>query len=339
MNAIAIGPLVFAPDRFAAILAIAAFLIASEILARKVDKRFSGWAWGATVAFVVGARADHVIQHLDSFLAEPVRVIYIWQGGFLIWAGVVLALAYTAFYFRHALRLASWSAQPAAAAAFVALVVIQLTAGAPAIPLPSGDVFRTLAGEPFRPTSLEGEPLVINLWASWCPPCRREMPMMAEVATDAVDAHFVFVNQGEAAPTIRQYLDAEGLVLDQVVLDGLGEFGRHYTVPGLPATLFIGADGKLRSVHMGEISREALLGGIERIQSGRVTGMASPISPSHWRRPVLAAAAPWVALCFRARTRREHAIASDRSPALVYTVLTWHLGQGCVSRKRPKDAC
>jgi thiol-disulfide isomerase/thioredoxin len=132
--------------------------------------------------------------------------------------------------------------------------------------LPSGDLFRTLAGEPFRPGDLEGEPLVVNLWASWCPPCRREMPMMADVATETADARFVFVNQGEAASTIRQYLDAESLDPDHVVLDGLGEFARHYRMPGLPATLFIGADGTLQSVHMGEISREGLLAGIERIQ-------------------------------------------------------------------------
>ncbi|MDI6028465.1 TlpA disulfide reductase family protein [Corticibacterium sp. UT-5YL-CI-8] len=262
MNAITIGPLVFAPDRFAAILAIAMFLFASEILARKVDGRFSRWAWGATIAFIMGARAGHVVQHLDSFLTEPLRMIYLWQGGFVIWAGAALALAYTGFYFRHALRLAPWSAFPAAAAAFIAVVVIQLTAGAPAIPLPSGNIFRTLAGEPFRPDDVKGEPLVVNLWASWCPPCRREMPMMADVAARSSDARFIFVNQGEAAQVIQRYLNAENLELDHIVLDGLGEFGRHYAVPGLPATLFIGSDGMLQWVHMGEISRETLLDGI-----------------------------------------------------------------------------
>ena len=105
MNAVAIGPFVFAPDRFAAILAIAAFLLLSEILARKVDQRFSSWAWGATVAFVVGARVGHVIQHASSFLAEPLRVFYMWQGGFMIEAGIALAFAYTFFRFRRELRL------------------------------------------------------------------------------------------------------------------------------------------------------------------------------------------------------------------------------------------
>lgn len=266
MNAVAIGPFVFAPDRFAAILAIAAFLLLGEILSRKVDQRFSSWVWGATVAFIAGARAGHVVQHGENFLAEPLRALYLWQGGFMIEAGIVLALAYTLVHFSNELRLVLWAALPAAAAAYVAFLVLQLMAGAPATPLPSGDTFRTLAGEPFQPAALKGEPLVINLWATWCPPCRREMPMMAEVAAGTDEARLVFVNQGEGVESIRRYLAAEKLEIDDVVVDVLGEFGRHYEVPGLPATLFIGRDGVLHSVHMGEISREGLMTGIARIQ-------------------------------------------------------------------------
>ena len=268
MNAVAIGPLVFAPDRFAAILAIAAFLLLSEILARKVDQRFSGWAWGATIAFIVGARAGHVIRHGESFLAEPLRALYVWQGGFIIEAGFALAAAYTLIRFRRELRLVLWAALPAAVSAYVAFFVLQLAGGAPATPLPSGETFCTLAGEPFHPAMLEGEPLVINLWASWCPPCRREMPMMADVAATTEEARLVFVNQGEGAEVVRRFLDRENLKLDHVVLDGLGEFGRHYGVPSLPATFFIGSDGLLRSVHMGEISREGLLTQIRKLQDG-----------------------------------------------------------------------
>ncbi|MCK9550469.1 hypothetical protein [Aquamicrobium sp.] len=67
---------------------------------------------------------------------------------------------------------------------------------------------------------------------------------------------------------IRRFLEAENLQLDHVVLDALGEFGRHYEVPGLPATFFIGRDGTLQSVHMGEISREGLTTGIRKIAEG-----------------------------------------------------------------------
>lgn len=266
MNAIAIGPLVFAPDRFAAILAISVFLILSEILARKVDQRFSSWAWGATFAFIFGARAGHVIQHGENFLADPLRALFIWQGGFMIGAGVALAIAYTLIQFRSELRLALWAALPAVISAYAAFFILQLTAGTPATPLPSGGMFRTLAGEPFEPTMLEGQPTVINLWATWCPPCRREMPMMADVAANTDDARLVFVNQGEGTDVIQRFLTTENLELDHVVLDSLGEFGRHYEVPGLPATFFIGSDGALQSVHMGEISREGLLTGIQKLQ-------------------------------------------------------------------------
>lgn len=269
MNAIAIGPFVFAPDRFAAILAIAAFLLLSEILARRIDQRFSSWSWGATIAFIAGARVGHVAQHAGNFLAEPQRALYIWQGGFMIEAGVALALAYTLFRFRHALRLVLWAALPGAIAAYVAVFVLQLAAGVPATPLPAGDIYRTLAGKPFAPGELEGQPVVINLWATWCPPCRREMPMMADVAANNDDATVVFVNQGESAETVGRYLAIENLDLDHVVLDSLGGFGRHYEVPGLPATLFIGSNGILQSLHMGEISREGLLAGIEKLQGAR----------------------------------------------------------------------
>ncbi len=272
MNAISIGPFVFATDRFAAILAIAAFLFVSEILARKVDRRFSSWAWGATLAFIIGARAGHVVRHGESFLAEPLRALYIWQGGFMIEAGLMLALAYTLFEFRRKLRLVLWAALPAVISAYVAFFVLQLTAGTPATPLPAGDTFRTLVGEPFQPAALKGEPLVINLWASWCPPCRREMPMMADVAATTDNARLVFVNQGEGVDVIRRFLEAENLQLDHVVLDTLGEFRRHYEAPGLPATFFITRDGVLQSVHMGEISREGLTTGIRRIAEDETAG-------------------------------------------------------------------
>ena len=265
MNAVTIGPLFFATDRFAAILAIAAFLAAGEILSRKVDRCFSSWNWQAVLWFILGARLGHVVQHAGSFSLEPLRAFALWQGGFLVWTGIAAAAAFTLFFFRHDLKIALWAPLPAAAAAFIAVAIIQLTAGAPATPLPPGQ-FLTLDGRTIVPETLRGKPLVINLWATWCPPCRREMPMMADVAAMTGDVTFVFVNQGEGADAVGSYMASEGIALETVLLDSLGLFGRHYAAPGLPATLFIGGDGKLRSIHMGEISREKLAEGIEALQ-------------------------------------------------------------------------
>ena len=140
-----------------------------------------------------------------------------------------------------------------------------LTSGVDPVPLP-GNPLRTLGGESVALPELAGRPMVINLWATWCPPCRREMPMMAEVAASIPDVTFVFANQGEDASRIRRYLSQEGLLLPNVLMDGLGELGRHYRAPGLPATMFVDADGRLFDMHLGEISREAMLQTIENLR-------------------------------------------------------------------------
>jgi thiol-disulfide isomerase/thioredoxin len=265
MNAVAVGPLVFAPDRFAAIVAITTFLAVSGLLSRKVNSRFSSWAWSVATLFVVGSRLGHIVEHAANFVSEPLRVFYIWQGGFMIETGIALGAAYTLWAFRRELKLLLWSGVPSTLAGYAAVAVLALTSGAPALPLPSGDTFRTLAGEPFDPQSLAGRPVVLNLWASWCPPCRREMPMLIEVAAVNKEVDFIFVNQGEDAETVGRYLVEEALEIENVVLDPLGEFGRQYEVMGLPGTLFVGAEGTLQSVHLGEISREVLSEGIAKL--------------------------------------------------------------------------
>ena len=149
----------------------------------------------------------------------------------------------------------------------VALVVVLPASGAKSIALPPSAGFTTLASQPFLPSSLAGKPTVINLWATWCAPCRRELPMMADVAGQVTGVNLVFVNQGERGDAVASYLDKEGLALANAILDPAMAFGRHYEALGLPATLFIGADGMLKSAHLGEISREALLQGIAELGS------------------------------------------------------------------------
>lgn len=89
--------------------------------------------------------------------------------------------------------------------------------------------------------------------------------MMGEAAAARTDVTFVFVNQGEKRTTVEGYLDSEKLTLSKVLFDARMDLPRHYATPGLPVTLFIGADGKLRSIHVGEISREALTNAISRL--------------------------------------------------------------------------
>ena len=89
--------------------------------------------------------------------------------------------------------------------------------------------------------------------------------MMADVARANKAVDFVFANQGEGREVVRKYLQQAGIDLTVPIQDPFSELSRHYSVLGLPVTLFIGADGTLISSHMGEISREALGEGVQRL--------------------------------------------------------------------------
>lgn len=268
MNAITFGPLMLSVDRLVALAGIVVFLVVTALAARKTSANVTRWSSNGLVAGIVVARLAHVLIHWESFAHDPFRAFAVWQGGFFWPAGVLAALA---LLFLQVKELGGRLAGLAGVAAglFFWLSASLLTSGVDPVPLPANPL-RTLAGHTVALPDLAGGPMVINLWATWCPPCRREMPMMAEIAETTDGVTFVFANQGEAAPHIRTYLSQEQLLLPNVLMDGLGELGRAYRAPGLPATLFINADGTLADIHLGEISREALLAKVHSLSPGNV---------------------------------------------------------------------
>lgn len=264
MNAFSIGPLILAADRASAVAGIVVFLVVTALVARRMGDGIARWSSFALLLGVLAARAAHVAIHWESFAEEPGRIVAVWQGGFWWPAGVAAACLLLFYQVREAhARLAGLASL--AAGVFVWHVATSLTTGVEAVPFPE-ERLAALAGEEIGLADFGGKPMVVNLWASWCPPCRREMPMMAEVAASANDVTFVFANQGEDAPRIRTYLSQEGLLMPNVLMDGLGELGLHYKAPGLPATLFVGTDGRLVDIHLGEISREAMLHTIQDLR-------------------------------------------------------------------------
>ena len=100
--------------------------------------------------------------------------------------------------------------------------------------------------------------MVVNLWATWCPPCRREMPALEEAQRRHPGITFVFVNQGEDAATIQAFMAQQKLKLDNVFTDRAREVGRRTGSFAMPTTLFYGKDGRLFLRHMGELDRDGL---------------------------------------------------------------------------------
>ena len=100
--------------------------------------------------------------------------------------------------------------------------------------------------------------IVLNVWGSWCGPCRQEMPVFARLQRTEADVLFLFINQGESAQDVQAYLRGTQLPVRGVWLDLTSELGPAVGVAGLPATLFVNSDGRIVERHFGVLSEPAL---------------------------------------------------------------------------------
>lgn len=208
---------------------------------------------------ILVARLAFVLRWLPDYLAEPWSVLRIGDGGFTWWAGLLAGLAWGWWKLRRTpgLRTPLLAGLVAGLVAWGGLLgsvwLMQQSSAA----LPTTEM-TTLDDERVNLSEMSDRPMVVNLWATWCPPCRREMPVLAEAQQSQSDIEFVFVNEGEGPDQIREYLQAEGLSLDNVLLDPFSSLMHEMGARGLPTTLFFDADGRLVDFHMGELTRAGL---------------------------------------------------------------------------------
>jgi thiol-disulfide isomerase/thioredoxin len=130
----------------------------------------------------------------------------------------------------------------------------------------SGEATTTLPALTLRPLDGDGAslevgdvtgPAVVNLWATWCAPCRKELPAFQEVSEDRPDVRFIGVDIAEDAAKARDYLDELGVTFEQY-LDDRGELTDALGTAALPVTLVIGTDGAVTSRHVGPMTVDDL---------------------------------------------------------------------------------
>jgi cytochrome c biogenesis protein CcmG, thiol:disulfide interchange protein DsbE len=128
--------------------------------------------------------------------------------------------------------------------------VAQVGRPAPALSL------RDLGGREVTLAELRGRAVALNFWATWCQPCKEELPALAEAWREARGTCVTYV--GVTEETSRDDAAAEVArhgVLYPVVLDADGEVARAYGVTVLPRTVLIDAEGTVRRVFSGRVSR------------------------------------------------------------------------------------
>ena len=130
-------------------------------------------------------------------------------------------------------------------------------APAPVIGHPAPDFTLTgLDGNAVGLSDFRGKVVFLNFWATWCPPCRGEMPEMEEVYQEYRDKDVVIigVDLGESRSSVQSFVEENGYSWT-FVIDSIGEVARDYMVTGIPSSFFIDRDGVIRALQVGSMSK------------------------------------------------------------------------------------
>jgi cytochrome c biogenesis protein CcmG, thiol:disulfide interchange protein DsbE len=117
----------------------------------------------------------------------------------------------------------------------------------------------------FSSEDLKGRVTLVNVWASWCAPCRQEHPLLVELAKDP-SIRVVGINQRDNPDNARRFLGALGNPYAAVGVDPNGRTSIDWGVYGVPETFIVGPDGTIRHKHIGPLTPENFSAFKERLR-------------------------------------------------------------------------
>lgn len=277
MSALAtvVGPFALPTQLIVLLVCAVVAAVIGHFVGRPQKASISGTLVDMALAAGLVARLAFVAVWFEHYRDAPWNIFDIRDGGFTPWPGVLAAIIVAIWQGWRHLTLRGPLLMGLLAGTLtwiVSLAVIRLGEGPTLSDL--GEIpFMTLQDKPETLAGLaHGRPLVVNLWATWCPPCRREMPVLAAAQQQVPGVNFVFANQGEYAETVQKFLATSQLSLGNVLLDPGKKLGQQLGSMALPTTLFYDASGRLVDTHLGALSSASLASKLMRLQVPRLSG-------------------------------------------------------------------
>ena len=235
---------------------------------------------------LLGARLGFVVLNWNAYRAAPWTALYVWQPGYLYFSGVLAGAAYALWQvikkspeLRRSFLTVLAGGYLAAGLVFTTAILSTEFLKQPGIP-GTGDSapdfkLQNLSAETVQLSDLAGRAVILNFWATWCPPCRREMPLLDELqkAYGEKGLSVIGLDINESPELVKSYVNAVDVSYPLWVdappgtpgFDSTQEIFSRFGGVGLPSTLFIDRAGVIRRIYVGELSRGFLQNQAENI--------------------------------------------------------------------------
>jgi len=126
-----------------------------------------------------------------------------------------------------------------------------------------------LDGDPILLSDFKGKPVLINFWATWCPPCLEEMPLIETYAIRHEEELVVLaINAGENENVVREFVSTHDFSFN-ILLDPANSAVKKFFVYGYPTTMFFDEAGNIQSTHIGELNEDLLVNYLFKIGIGK----------------------------------------------------------------------